>query len=204
MRLPKPVLTLANRWFDWATDREPDQIIGSPGDTYLYRWYLIPRNKVFNIYLHVFARSDDDRALHDHPWWNVSILIQGQYMEVVPVDREVRNGPTKMLHRKAGQIVGRRATAAHRVLLFPTGDVIEHPNYPNGKIVEHPVKTIFITGRRVRRWGFWCLSGFKDWTIFTKPRADGKGSEVGEGCGEYDARPPEVLGTDSRSWTGRA
>ena len=26
------------------------------------------RNKIFNIYLHQIIRSDDDRALHDHPY----------------------------------------------------------------------------------------------------------------------------------------
>jgi hypothetical protein len=46
------------------------------------RWWVIPRNKFFNIYLHHFLHSDDDRALHDHPWWNVSILLRsGSYVE---------------------------------------------------------------------------------------------------------------------------
>lgn len=26
-------------------------------------------------------RSDDDRALHDHPWVNMSILLEGTYTE---------------------------------------------------------------------------------------------------------------------------
>ena len=38
------------------------------GKNYLSRWHIIPRNRYFNIYLHKFVGSDDDRALHDHPW----------------------------------------------------------------------------------------------------------------------------------------
>jgi hypothetical protein len=56
------------RWFKKiAGSRPPDFVIG--GDSpYMLRWWIIPRNKFFNIYLHRFLRSDDDRALHDHPW----------------------------------------------------------------------------------------------------------------------------------------
>ena len=37
---------------------------------------------MFNLYLHEFSRSDDDRALHDHPWlFNLSVLLSGTYVE---------------------------------------------------------------------------------------------------------------------------
>lgn len=50
-------------WFEKiAQSRNPDFIIGG-ADPYMLRWWVIPRNKVFNIYLHRFLRSDDDRAL---------------------------------------------------------------------------------------------------------------------------------------------
>src|SRR5258708_303359 len=61
--------------------RKPDVLIGKQDDTYMERWWVIPRNRFFNIYLHHFLRSDDDRALHDHPWLNASILLQGKYTE---------------------------------------------------------------------------------------------------------------------------
>src|SRR5262245_55579519 len=61
--------------------RAPDVIIGREGDDYLRRWYVIPRNRIFNVYMHQFIRSDDDRALHDHPWWNLSFLLNGRYVE---------------------------------------------------------------------------------------------------------------------------
>src|ERR1700761_448041 len=64
-----------------ANSRRADVLIGKPGDTYMRRWWVIPRNRFFNIYLHNFLRSDDDRALHDHPWVNMSILLWGRYIE---------------------------------------------------------------------------------------------------------------------------
>ena len=59
----------------------PDQVIGGRQRPYLLRWFLIPQNRFLNVYLHRFLRSDDDRALHDHPWWNVSLLLEGAYTE---------------------------------------------------------------------------------------------------------------------------
>lgn len=115
--------------------RKPDFIVGEADDPYLRRWHLLPRNKWFNIYLHHFLRSDDDRALHDHPYQNVSILLRGQYMEHL-ADGRVRT-------RRAPQVIFRAATTAHRIHLF------------GGKSPQ-PAWTLFITGPRVREWGFWC------------------------------------------------
>lgn len=51
-----------------ADRRPPDFIVGRDGEDYLRRWHLVPRNPLFNVYLHQFKSSDDDRAHHDHPW----------------------------------------------------------------------------------------------------------------------------------------
>lgn len=50
-------------WLRRLITGQPHQIIPSADDPYLLRWYIIP----LNVYLHKFMRSDDDRALHDHP-----------------------------------------------------------------------------------------------------------------------------------------
>jgi hypothetical protein len=60
--------------------RPPDFVIG---DRYLERWWLIPRNPVFNLYLHRFNHDDDDRACHDHPWVSASFVLSGPMLEVV-------------------------------------------------------------------------------------------------------------------------
>lgn len=141
--------------------RKPDFIIGKPGSPYMLRWYVIPRNRFFNIYLHNIVRSDDDRALHDHPWWNLSILLKGGYREITPGDDTRWHRITYT--RRIGSIVFRRATAAHRLE------------------VDAPCWSLFITGRKVRDWGFHCPQGWKIWTSFVDMTNAG---EVGPGCGE--------------------
>ena len=140
--------------------RDPDVYIGGKEDTYMKRWWIIPRNRFFNIYLHHFLRSDDDRALHDHHWWNVSILLRGSYIEHTPKGLVVRSAPA---------IAFRIAEAAHRIQLF--GSI-------RGEL---PVWTIFITGPRVRDWGFHCKQGWVSQKDFLAPR-EGNESKVGKGC----------------------
>lgn len=163
--------------------RPPDFIIGSLEDPYLYRWYLIPKNKWFNIYLHRFMRSDDDRALHDHPWWSLGMILSpgGVYVEHMP-DTETRfyfddaflTGWDLFRHtikvkRRRFQPVLRRAKHIHRVELCKDEFGAEIPVY-----------TLFITGPKIRDWGFWCPKGFKNWRDFVNVRKGG--NEVGIGC----------------------
>lgn len=145
--------------------REPDFIIGKPGSPYMRRWYVIPRNRWFNVYLHNIVRSDDDRALHDHPWWNLSIVLKGGYWEYVPLDAARPSGATIGSFRPAGSFVFRRATSSHR-LAIPSGD---------------SCWSLFITGRKVREWGFHCPQGWKVWTSFVDMSNTGA---IGPGCGD--------------------
>ncbi len=153
------------RLWNWLTtllSRKPHFVIGEPENPYMLRWYLIPRNPWLNLYLHEFLRDDDDRALHDHPWWFVSIMLKGMY-------NEIRENGHRGQVRGAPSIAYRRATDRHRVVL-ETRD---------GKVV--PCWTIVITGPKVRDWGFWCPKGFVVWHEFCA--RDNEGS-VGKGCGE--------------------
>lgn len=135
--------------------RAPDCVIGPPDNPYLRRWWLIPRNRWFNLYLHNILRDDDDRALHDHPWVNLSIVLRGAYREVTPLGAYLR---------KRGSFVFRSATASHRL-----------------EVESGPVWTLFITGPVVREWGFHCPKAWVPWREFVKPGSPG---EVGRGCGE--------------------
>jgi hypothetical protein len=153
----------AGRIIGIGLHREPDVVIGGMDDRYLERWFIIPRNRFFNIYLHHFLRSDDVRALHDHPWWNLSVLLDGAYTEHT-IDRGGVNGRAV---RRAGQCKARLARHAHRIELH-----------------DGPCWTLFLTGPRIREWGFHCPNGWRHWNIFTNA-ADG-GKTVGIGCGEDD------------------
>ncbi|EIC64345.1 hypothetical protein [Mycobacteroides abscessus] len=55
-----------HRWLRKWLRLEPHQPIGAEGEPpYLLRWYVIPRNRWVNVYLHKFLRDDEDRALVD-------------------------------------------------------------------------------------------------------------------------------------------
>ena len=133
--------------------RKPDFTVGTEADPYLRRWWVIPRNPWFNIYLHHFCRSDDDRALHDHMYWNVSVILKGRYRE------HVEGG---FIDRSAPSISApRRPERAHRI-----------------ELIDGPCWTLFVTGPRVREWGFHCPKGWRHWREFC---AENPG-EVGKGC----------------------
>jgi len=157
----------------WAQARKPEFIIGGHEDPYLRRHFLIPRNPFFNVYVHEFLRSDDDRAHHDHPWlFNASWLIDGAYIE----HTITAGGALIRTHRKAGDFKFRWGKAPHRV------ELIGNEDGPPGRLVmiKSPCWTVFITGPRVREWGFYCMErGWIHWNKFTAP--DDKGA-VGKGC----------------------
>ena len=145
------------RWWlrTWFSGK-PHFIIGP---RYLLRWYVIPRNPWLNIYLHQFLHDDEDRALHDHPWWFVSVMLRGKYREVVR---------DRFIERASPSIAFRSAEHAHRVVLKRDAD-----NRPV------PCWTLVITGRVTRDWGFLCPQGWRHWKEFTA--ADDYG-QVGRGC----------------------
>ncbi len=143
----------AVKW-NWRIPRKPDFIIGPHAAPYLRRWWVIPRNRWFNIYLHHILASDDDRALHDHPWVNCSIILKGRYTEVTP---------QKAVERRAWRPVLRRAVAAHRLVIMPG----------------ESCWSLFITGPIIRQWGFHCPKGWRIWTEFVNARDSG---QIGKGC----------------------
>ena len=146
----------------------PHFVIGGEDDPYMLRWFVIPRNKIFNIYVHKFLRDDDPRALHDHPWWFISLILKGGYYEVVP-DPVVPKAEI-VYTRQAGSLAFRKATHKHRVVMLRSQQGYEML----------PCWTLVITGRKVRSWGFWCPQGFVNWKEFTSPTEGG--NQIGRGC----------------------
>lgn len=113
-------------------------IVGGAADPLLFR-YIIFRCKWFGIYLHHLMRSDHDRALHDHPWSFITILLSGQYKEHTP------QGVTT--HRRWSVLV-RPCLWLHRLEL------------------ERPMWTLVFVGRRSRRWGFMTEHGWCWWRTY--------------------------------------
>lgn len=157
-------------------DRPADFVIGGNDRPYLLRWWLVPRNPVFNVYLHCFLRDDDDRALHDHPWPSLSLSL-GR-----PLQTEmngVRIDPSAHLEEVYKD---RRGDERHRTI--PFGALVwRGPKFAHRLIVPVAgVLTIFITGPRVRAWGFHCPQGWRHWKEFTGYAQHGDSARVGKGC----------------------
>lgn len=163
MKIPARILHWLQLWaHDVIQQSGPDQIIGNESNQVplLERWYIHRSKRTFNIYLHHLMRSDDDRALHDHPWWNCSIILRGEYIE----HTIAAGGVHYRRIRRSGDIVFRRASGAHRLELN------------SGACI-----TLFMTGPKIRDWGFHCPSGWVFWKDFVM---DKDGFPVHRGCGD--------------------
>src|SRR2546430_15350386 len=84
----------------------------------------------FGLFLHTLHRSDYDRALHDHPWGFISIILKNGYSEMTPKG---------VLTHFAGSVLFRPAEWKHCV-------IIDDPEYPSWNLV--------FVGPRTRKWGF--------------------------------------------------
>lgn len=127
------------------------------GDSlYMERGYVLPESpetKGFEMRVHRTVRSDRDRHLHDHPWWNVSILLSGGYEEVLPVaaDRptEWDNHGVERTYseiRRPGDIIFREANDRHRLIIAPGCEAV----------------SLFIMGPKTQSWGFYTPAGKVD------------------------------------------
>jgi hypothetical protein len=150
-----------------AMMRKPDFEIGPAGDPYMRRWWLIKRNPRFNIYLHHILHDDDDRALHDHPWVSLSLCLDGKLSEL----SRAKDGSEVTRQISCGDVVYRSSTFAHRLSL----------------VDDNPSWTIFITGPKLREWGFLCPKGWVHYKVFTDSVNPGA---MGRGCGEVDDGVP--------------
>ena len=133
--------------------------IGPAEDPYIHRWMLFskrnPLSQLFNVYLHRMMHDDDDRALHDHPYANISIILRGGYLETFFVVRPEEGAPLPpksmfTAQRRPGHVIFRRAETAHMLALPP-------------RVNES--WSLFFTGRRKREWGFWTrtIEGLAAW-----------------------------------------
>ena len=151
-------MSIASRIINHVQNRAPDFIVGGLVQPYMLRWYMIPRKRSFNIYVHKFLRSDDERALHDHRSWNLSILLRGEYTE-----HTIKQGGVHISRvLRAGDWKARFGGTAHRIELH-----------------KGICWTLFIVGPHYRDWGFHCPNGWIPWQKFTDP--DNPGS-TGKGC----------------------
>jgi hypothetical protein len=118
------------------------RIIGPKENPYMIQWILF-RTRAFGIYLHKFLRSDYERALHDHPWPFLSVILRGGYYER---HDQTRDHAEVVEWRGAGSVLLRPAQWRHRVILRTE--------------TQFSWSLVFV-GRRAQQWGFypdgkWC------------------------------------------------
>lgn len=145
-------------WLGLLFSGRPHQLVASERGIYLYRWYLIPRNRWCNVYLQKFVGSDDPPALHNHPWWFASLLLSGTYCEVTEHDSR---------WRVPGRLALRPARYRHRVELAR-----------DACGCERPCLSVVVTGPRRQEWGFFCPRRNGEWKFIPWRNFSGGG------CGE--------------------
>lgn len=117
-------------------------VIGEGNPPLLVR-YILFRTPAFGVFLHKFLRSDYDRALHDHPWPFVSIVLWPGYAE--EHDQTTDRAKVTQFH-KPFSILLRPAPWRHRVII---GD--------------RPSWSLVLVGRRCQKWGFYLPTGWCWW-----------------------------------------
>lgn len=159
----------------------PHKIIQNcDGDPYLLRWYVFKSDRV-SLFLHKFIRSDEDRALHDHPWSFLVIPIWRGYVE-----HSDRAPTLAEIYEDAGHRGGPRFYAFSQVLDFQEDTRNARPTsrrvYPlissryRPATYRHRVElidgkpswSVFFHFSREREWGFHPRDGFIDWKKWAK------------------------------------
>lgn len=153
-------------------------IIGDPKNPVYYRWQLF-KIRGFQLCLHKWMRSDDDRALHDHSGDSISFILNGGYTEVI---KYASLAEVRAYWRRPWWPIYRKAETPHRVVLDPYE--FERRSM---LVLYEPVWSLWFRWPPRREWGFHCPKGWKHWKDFLNSRGDyyaAGTSETGKGCGE--------------------
>lgn len=140
------MVRLMQGWADAEMARRPpDEIIARNGSPYIMRWYVMRHDPAKgevgpNVYLHRFERSDSEEP-HCHPFDNVSVVLRGAYREETtpaPLSLPLDPGPVLSSWRFEGDVISREASEIHAIREVDPGTI-----------------SLFLTGPKVRDWGFY-------------------------------------------------
>lgn len=143
----------------------PPHEILHPEDEYIKRWVIaaqrakitslslsgcedwrITETKFYQAYLHKYGAPDYGRHLHNHPWWNITIVLKGRILERLE---------EKEVELTEGSVVIRSANTFHKIVEVDPGTI-----------------TLFITGRKKQGWGFKTEMGFMPWRKYEQTEDD--------------------------------
>lgn len=139
----------------------------------LTRYFLI-QTRWFALYLHHLHASDEDRALHDHPWSFVTFLLSGGYFEHTPMpehDQQVcgcRDASWCPFNPAASKVTPHTVRTWRRrfSLLWRPAE------WQHRLELVKPTWTLVLRLRRRRQWGFITRSGWQDWISYGKEWCD--------------------------------
>lgn len=143
-----------------------NQLIGQGGCHFVKRW-TIESPAGYGLRLHRFYPDVEELTPHDHPWWFITFVLRGDYVDVtcregVEVRRDFIRAPAVRF---------RGVRHEHRTITSAPG-----------------AWTIVINGADKRTWGFWPTPG--RWLAWQEFRDRGLGRAACERDGE-DAWTPE-------------
>ena len=151
-----------------------NQKLGKPECPYLHRTMLkLPFG--WSLRYHRWYRSDDKRAMHDHPWWFITLVLTGSYEDWTEGQICAKcNGVGKLYTRRVeyhdfvicdvcdgrgfeiaiermrpGKLSFRPALHTHTVSVAPGG-----------------CRTLLLMGPQRRKWGFWARKKSGKWKWF--------------------------------------
>lgn len=108
----------------------------SDGLVYLHRWGL-SHDRIGGVLLHRMDAPDPGIDLHDHPWWFVSIIIKGGYVEARASNRQPNE--QAWITRKPWSVKTMRLDECHTI----TSLLTKHS------------WSLVLKGPRRRSWGFY-------------------------------------------------
>lgn len=166
-------------WLAGAEDPPKRRVIpvgpgGAANPTY-WRYFVWPRNPVFNCYLHDFRR-DDEQDPHTHRMMNISFICTAPgYFEERFAFEPIEGQPlpyTELKFVPPRRPFFRLPHTPHRVVLKRDAE---------GKAI--PIWSLFIGFPQFFNWGFWCPGGGKAKFV---PQEIYLGAGEGGGKAEYN------------------
>lgn len=137
----------------WLIPYAPTERHGEEQGCYTARWWRNPIVWLFQrfgiaVRIHHIRSADLHRDLHDHPWWFVSLVLRGWYIEKMPMVEPLFyaawESRTHSTLRRAGSWAFRNTKATHTITTVPVGGAW----------------TLFITGPWRQVWGFYTEQGW--------------------------------------------
>ena len=126
----------------------------SDGQVYLSRWGFSHR-RIGGILLHRMDAPDPGLDLHDHPWWFVSIVLWGGYVEQ---RTDIRNASARAEMVEHHGIYGRGDTVVRRRFSVRTMRLDECHTIT--RLLGKRSWSLVIKGPHRRMWGFYLPEGY--------------------------------------------